>query len=256
VILGAAVIDDVLGLVTLAVAAGAIATAETGTALSIVSIAVVLFKAIGFLGLATVLGWFAAPRLVSLGTRFRTEGTLLVIGLVMCFTSAWLASQVGLAPIIGAFAAGLVLEPVHYRSYVDRGERGLDELVHPMVLLVTPVFFVVMGMQTDLRSLSELPVIALAGALVLVAVAGKLLGAFGVVGRGIDRWSVAIGMVPRGEVGLIFASIGQSLSLGGRPLVDEGTLSAIVLMVIATTIATPPALRWSLRRGRHRRLGA
>lgn len=249
IILGAAVIDDVLSLVVLAVVAGTLGAIERGAdALSPLAIAGVLIKAVGFLGAALVIGQLAAPRLMAAAARMRSDGTLLALGLVFCFVIAWVAALVGLAPLVGAFAAGLVLERVHYRDFVDRGEHELEELVHPIVQFTTPVFFVVMGMQVDLRVFGDPAMIGLAAALIVVACAGKLAGAIGVRARGVDRLTVGIGMVPRGEVGLIFVGFGQSLAIGGVPVIAHEALSAIVVMVIVTTLVTPPALRWSLRR--------
>jgi Kef-type K+ transport system membrane component KefB len=103
-------------------------------------------------------------------------------------------------------------------------------------------------MRTDLRGFAELSVLGLAAALVVAAVIGKQACALGVFQAGVDRWSVGLGMIPRGEVGLIFANIGLSLSIGGRPIMDAATFSAVVVMVLVTTLVTPPALKWSLAR--------
>lgn len=248
VILGAAVIDDVLGLVILAVVGGAVTAAELGQEVSLGAVGGIVGKATIFLVGSLLIGVWASPRLFRAGARFRTRGVLLALGLSGCLFLAWLAGAIGLAPIVGAFAAGLILEQVHYRDFVDRGEHGLEELVHPIAGFLVPVFFVVMGMKTDLRSFGDLGVLGLAAALTVAAIVGKQACSLGVVGGGIDRVTVGIGMVPRGEVGLIFANIGLSLTLDGRPLIDGATYSAIVIVVIVTTLATPPALRWSLRR--------
>jgi Kef-type K+ transport system membrane component KefB len=173
---------------------------------------------------------------------------LLATGLSFCFLLSWAAGAVGLAPIVGAFAAGLILEDVHYREFVARGGRALGELVQPLVDFLAPVFFVLMGMRTDLRVFAEPSVLGLAAALVVAAVIGKQACALGVFRAGVDRWSVGLGMIPRGEVGLIFANIGLSLSIGGRPIMDAATFSAVIVMVLSTTLITPPALKWSLTR--------
>ena len=174
------------------------------------------------------------------------------MGLAFCFFLAWLAQVIGLAPIVGAFAAGLILEDVHYRDFVDRGEHALEELVHPISAFLVPIFFVLMGMRTDLRSFAQPGVLGLAAALTVAAIASKQICSLGVLSKRIDRLSVGIGMVPRGEVGLIFASIGLALSVHGERIIDSATFSAVVVMVIVTTMATPPALKWSLgRSSRH-----
>ena len=109
-----------------------------------------------------------------------------------------------------------------------------------------PLFFVLMGIQVDVASLVSRDSLGFAAVLVLVAVVGKLACAAGVMGRGINRLAVAIGMIPRGEVGLIFAGIGAALVLDDRPLLAQSTFSALVLMVVVTTLLTPIGLRWAL----------
>jgi len=248
VILGAAVIDDVLGLVILAVVTGLIARADAGGSFSALSILAVFAKATVFLVGSLVLGVLLSPRIFSTASRIRARGVLLATGLSFCFLLSWAAGAVGLAPIVGAFAAGLILEDVHYRGFVARDERALGELVRPLVDFLAPVFFVLMGMRTDLRVFAEPSVLGLAAALVVAAVIGKQACALGVFQAGVDRWSVGLGMIPRGEVGLIFANIGLSLSIGGRPIMDAATFSAVVVVVLVTTLVTPPVLKWSLAR--------
>ena len=256
IILGAAVIDDVLGLVILAVVTGMIAAGHGGGAPSVGVTGLVLGKAILFLVGSLAIGVLFSRRLFSLASRLRARGVLLALGLAFCFLFSWLSSVIGLAPIVGAFAAGLILEEVHYRDFVDRGEHDLEELVHPISQFLVPVFFVVMGMRTDLRAFVEPGVPALAAALIVAAIAGKQVCSLGVFGKGIDRLSIGIGMVPRGEVGLIYASIGMSLSYGGHPVISVATYSAIVAMVTVTTMLTPSALKWSLMRSEAIRRGS
>lgn len=250
IILGAAVIDDVMGLVILAVVSGAIAAAGRGEALHAGQIALTLFKAVGFLVGALLLGALLSPRVFALASKLKARGVLLAVGLSVCFGLSWLASAIGLASIVGAFAAGLILEAVHYRDFVDRGEHGLEDLVKPLSAFLVPIFFVLMGMRTELRVFAEPGIAGLAALLSVLAVVGKLACYFAVGGERAERLSVAVGMVPRGEVGLIFANVGASLMLGPRPVVEHGVYSAIVIMVIVTTLITPPALKWSLARAR------
>jgi Kef-type K+ transport system membrane component KefB len=252
IILGAAVIDDVLGLIVLAVVGGIIVAADQGTTLSIGAIALILGKATAFLVGSLALGVALAPRLFHLASRLRAAGVLLAVGLVVCFLFSWLASAIGLAAIVGAFAAGLVLEDVHYRDFVDRGEHGLDHLLEPIASLLVPFFFVLMGMRTDLTAFADPEVLGMAAALTLAAIVGKQACALAVWGQPLDRLSIGIGMIPRGEVGLIFASIGSTLTLGGKPIISPALYSAVVVMVIVTTLVTPPALKWSLNRGSRR----
>lgn len=248
VILGAAIIDDVLGLVVLAVVSGTIAAANQGAAMSYGAIGLIVAKATLFLFGALTLGIYLSPKLFTLASRLQAAGVLLATGLAFCFLLAGLAAEIGLAPIVGAFAAGLILEDLHYRNFVDRGELALDRLMEPIVSFLAPVFFVLMGVRTDLRAFGQPGVLVLALTLTVAALVGKQLCAFGVTTRKIDRLSVAVGMIPRGEVGLIFANIGLTLMVEGQTVISGDVFSAVVVMVIVTTIITPPALKWSFGR--------
>jgi Kef-type K+ transport system membrane component KefB len=242
IILGAAVIDDVLGLVVLAVMGGIVAAANAGTSLSPMAIALVIGKATGFLVGALVIGVLVSKRLFKLASRLQTSGVLLSVSLAFCFLLAFLADRVGLAPIVGAFAAGLILEDVHYADFVKRGEHELEELVKPLSTALAPLFFVMMGMDTNLTVFGSVKVLKLAGLLIVAAVVGKLACAIP-AGRGTNRVAVAVGMIPRGEVGLVFANQGLQLTIAGTRLIDQDTFAAVVLMVIVTTFVTPPLLR-------------
>jgi Kef-type K+ transport system membrane component KefB len=250
VILGAAVIDDVLGLVILAVVGGIIAAANQGESLSYAAAGMMIGKAIAFLFGALTLGVYLAPWLFGLASRLRGRGVLLASALIFCFGLAYLSSVIGLAPIVGAYAAGLILEDTHFRDFVHRGEQQLEHLVHPISTFLVPVFFVIMGMRVDLAAFARMDVLGLAATLTIAAIVGKQACSLGVFGRRLDSLSIGIGMIPRGEVGLIFANIGLGLSVGGERVIDEGIFSAVVIMVIVTTMATPPALKWSLARTR------
>jgi Kef-type K+ transport system membrane component KefB len=251
VILGAAVIDDVLGLVILAIVGGAIQAADRGEAIAIGAILVVVLKALVFLGGALALGTTLSPRLFHLASRLRGRGVLLTTALVFCFVLSYLAAAIGLAPIVGAYAAGLILEHLHWRDFTARGEHEVEDLIQPVATLLVPVFFVLMGMRVDLAAFARVEVLGLAALLTLAAVIGKQACSLGAYG-GLDRLSVGIGMIPRGEVGLIFAGIGLTLTVGGERIIDEGVFSAVVIMVIVTTMMTPPVLKWSLSRGDRR----
>jgi len=252
VILGAAVIDDVLGLVILAVVAGVIGAAETGVALSAGGTGLILAKAALFLVGALVIGVALSPRLFAGAARLRGRGVLLATALIACFVLAALASAIGLAAIVGAYAAGLILEDVHWREFTRRGEQRLQDLIAPIAEFLVPVFFVLMGMRVELSAFAHPEVLGLALLLTVAAIVGKQACALGAIGGGLDRLSVGVGMIPRGEVGLIFASIGMTLTLHGERIVDAGVYSAVVIMVMVTTMVTPPALAWSLARGERR----
>jgi Na+:H+ antiporter len=256
IILGAAVIDDVLGLVILATVTGTILAASEGAGFSTAAVVWIAGKAIVFLVAALAIGVWLSPRIFALAATLRTRGVLLAVGLSFCFFLSWLADRIGLAPIVGAFAAGLILEDVHYRDFVSRGERPLEDLIRPISDFLAPIFFILMGLRTDLRAFAQPGVAAIAAALIVVAIAGKQACSLGVLTRGVNRLAIGVGMIPRGEVGLIFANTGLGLRLNGVPIVDSRTFSALVLVVVVTTLITPPALKWSLSRGRDRNLSS
>lgn len=249
IILGAAVIDDILGLVILAVVTGIISAANTGGELASLDVLMIIVKAVIFLGGAIVIGGWLAPRMFRLASRLRIKGMLLTTSLVFLFVLSWAADQIGLATIVGAFAAGLILDEVHYKDFTDRGDHTLEELIHPLSLFLVPIFFVLMGIRVDLSSFAQAGILGFAAALSIVAIIGKMICALGVVEKELDRISVAVGMVPRGEVGLIFASIGAALVLHGQPVISAEIFAAVVIMVIVTTLITPPALKYTLARG-------
>jgi Kef-type K+ transport system membrane component KefB len=247
IILGAAVIDDVLGLLVLAIISGIISAAATGQEMSMWGVGLILLKAVAFLLGALVVGSLVSPRLFRAALALRSAGVVLALSLSFCFALAYLGLKAGLAPIVGAFAAGLVLENVHFEGHVQRGERPLHGSLEPLIALFVPVFFVRMGMLVDLRSFASASVLSFAALLTLAAILGKLACAIATP-KGMSGLTVGLGMMPRGEVGLIFAGIGAQLVLGGRPVIDAATYAAAVFMVVATTLATPPLLLWSMRR--------
>jgi Kef-type K+ transport system membrane component KefB len=248
VILGAAVIDDVLGLVVLAAVSALIQAADRGVAPEPLPVLWIAAKAVLFLGIAIGAGVALTPFLYRMASHLRGGGVLLGVSVAFCFLLAWLASLVGLAPIIGAFAAGLVLESAHSRPFVERGEHPLEHLIHPVVGFLGPIFFVTVGMRVDLATFGDPSVLGLAAALTAAALVSKQACMFGVLDRSIRRLPVGIGMIPRGEVGLIFANIGLSLHIGAEPVLSPGVFSAVMMMVMVTTLVTPPLLAWSLGR--------
>lgn len=250
IILGAAIIDDVLGLVVLAAVSGVITAADAGREFSPGSLAMIVGKAAGFLLVAVFVGRWVSKQAFSLAARLRGEGMLLTLTVAFCFTLSWLAGLAGLAPIVGAFAAGLVLDEMHYHRLLEREThaKSIEDLLGPISQLLVPVFFVLMGMAIDVTTFARPDVLVFAAVLTLAAVVGKQACALGVLEKGADRIAVGLGMIPRGEVGLIFASIGRTLHLNGKPVIDGATYSAVVLMVVLTTLVTPPLLAARLKR--------
>jgi Kef-type K+ transport system membrane component KefB len=236
VILGAAVIDDVLGLIILAVVIGIIASGSV----DLLDIARIAALAMGFLGLLLVFGDRIVRVTAGLYRALDHVHLKLFYPLVLAFTLSWVASLVGLATIVGAFAAGLIVS----ERYLGNGDdKTAKEVLAPIENLFAPAFFVLMGMQVNLSTFTDPGTLLIGLVLVVIAVVGKILAGWA-AGSGLDKLTIGIGMVPRGEVGLIFASIGKGLGV-----VNDGMFSALVMMVIATTLVAPIGLKWSL--GRH-----
>jgi Kef-type K+ transport system membrane component KefB len=226
IVLGAAVIDDVLGLVILAVVSGL----AKGGSFSPGAALVILAKAVAFLVIAVGLGIRAAPLLARWMTWMRARGSDIVYAIVFCVALALVAERAGLATIIGAFAAGLVLARTERRSHIQ-------ERVKPVADLFVPLFFVSIGAKVEPRTLVGAG-LWMGLLLIAVAVVSKLATALAVYRRGVARWPVGVGMVPRGEVGLIFAGIGTASGVIGEDL-----YAAIVMMVVVTTFIVPPWLK-------------
>jgi Kef-type K+ transport system membrane component KefB len=248
IILGAAVIDDVLGLIVLALVSGIIQAVDRGQTFSLASVLWILVKAIGFLVGAIVIGRLLSRRAFRIAGMLAGEGLLLSMALATCFLLAWLAGVVGLAPIVGAFAAGLILDEVHYRDLRERDAKNRDipELLEPLSAFLVPVFFVLMGTRVDLSVFGNASVLGFAATLTVAAVLGKQACSLGVLERGADRLAIGLGMIPRGEVGLIFASIGAGLTIAGARVVNDAVFSAVIVMVALTTLMTPPLLVWRM----------
>ena len=175
------------------------------------------------------------------------DGTLLVFGLAICLLYAWGAHLAGLAPAIGAFLAGLVIVPEDYRPLVQRPGDTLEGLVAPLLAFFVPVFFLLSGLQVELRAFLDPHVWLLSAAFVIAAVIGKLSAGLGAA-KGSSRLVVGLSMIPRGEVSLIFATAGMSLVEGSEPLVAATTFNALVITVIATALVPPLALRRAFAR--------
>lgn len=249
IILGAAVIDDVLGLVVLAVVSGVIREGDNFEPSSLLKI---ISMSLAFLAGALLLGVIQFPRMLFRAASYlRGRGLLVATALVICFFFSWAANMVDLAPIIGAFAAGLILEGAHYQEVGERwSNRRLEDALAPISALLVPIFFVSMGVSVDLSRFGNTSVWFLAGGLTIAAILGKLVCYFGVREKGLNRLAIGVGMIPRGEVGLIFANEGKALKTPeGESVINEGTFSAIVVMVMLTTMVTPPLLKIVMGRG-------
>ncbi|MBI3098139.1 MAG: cation:proton antiporter [Planctomycetes bacterium] len=248
IILGAAVIDDVLGLVVLATVTGMIRAADSGGTLQVGEVAAIVGKAAGFLVVSVIVGLWLSPRMFRVATHLRSRGMLLAVSLAFCFALSYAAHVVGLAPIVGAFTAGLILEEVHYRSLATKENVELHHVLKPLTAMLVPVFFVLMGLKVDLRVFADPSVLGFAAVLTAVAILGKQACSLAIREKGLDRVLIGFGMIPRGEVGLIFAGIGATLVLAGEAVVSPPIFSAAVIMVMVTTLVTPSLLKRRLAR--------
>ncbi|HEX8255064.1 MAG TPA: cation:proton antiporter [Thermoanaerobaculia bacterium] len=232
IVLGAAVVDDIIGLVLLTL----VGTLAGGGELTFLGVGKIIVVAFGFVILAIVIGSELAPRLIRLIDRIDMARGLFFASVVFAFLLAYIAQQVGSAIIIGSFAAGLVLARTH------RG-KDIEREVHDVAQFFIPIFFVVVGAAVDLRSINPFDAdgrrfLWIGLGLTVVGVVGKVAAGFVVWKKGMRRTVIGVGMIPRGEVGLIFAQIGLSTRL-----ISGGLYSAVALMVIMTTLIAPPLLR-------------
>ena len=232
VIIGAAVIDDVLGLVILSV----VSSVAAGAAVTLLGVVGTLAVAVGFLAVAIVVGRFLVPRLFDLVVRMRVRYVLLVFAIAFALGLSALAALAGSALIVGAFAAGIILSGTNQFD-------TLEQEVRPVASVFTPIFFVSVGASVDLRLLdptspSARGTLIVAAALTLIAIVGKLAAGWAAPWAPMRRLVVGVGMVPRGEVGLIFADIGRRSGVLGQDV-----FGAVLLMIMATTFVAPPALK-------------
>ena len=266
IVLGAAVIDDVIGLIILAVVSAIV----TAGAVNLGAIAVITAKALVFLTGAIVLGQILAARLGRILSRIHTGmGMKFTLAIAFALLTAHFAEAIGLAAIVGAFAAGLVLEPVHFEHFEDpkivpdlrramvgapadvaarveaviehHVDRHIEDLLEPLGHFLVPIFFVLTGMSVRLESLLDPTTLMIALGITAVAFVGKMVS--GLAAGPVNRVVVGMGMIPRGEVGLIFAASGRSLGV-----ISDQVFSIIVIVVILSTLLTPPLLALFLRR--------
>jgi Kef-type K+ transport system membrane component KefB len=233
IIVGAAVIDDVLGIIVLAVVASLAKTGE----IDVANVIYLIVSATAFLVGAILLGGVFNKSFVAIVDQLKTRGNIIIPAFIFAFFMAFLGNAIHLEAILGAFAAGLVLDETDARN-------ELDELIKPIADLLVPIFFVTVGARADLGVLNPAVPENRAGLLIAVflmavAIVGKLITGWAVFGLpGINRFAIGVGMIPRGEVGLVFAGIGSASGILDKPLEVS-----IIIMVILTTFLAPPFLR-------------
>jgi Kef-type K+ transport system membrane component KefB len=232
IVLGAAVIDDVLGLIILAV----VSSVVTDGSVSLAKVAITAGTAIAFLVGGIVIGLRLAPYMLVAAKQVRTRGMLTISAFLFCLVFAYVAHKLGLAPIVGAFAAGLILAKTEDQVHIQASMK-------PLADILIPIFFVMLGVSVNIAVFNPYSnaysgSLALAGALIVTAILMKVVAGLGVLRKGVNRLAVGVGMIPRGEVGLFFASIGWS-----RRIINSTEYAAILAVVIVTTIITPPILK-------------
>ncbi len=234
IVLGAAVADDVLGLIILTVVTRVVekGSIDIGGLLSTIGLA------LGFLIGAGAIGLLLLPRLLQwIGVKATSAATVGVVAAGITFAFSAAASSAKLAPIIGAFVAGTALARTEHHDRIARDFSVLGSLF-------IPIFFMQIGIDTDVTKFFDGRVLLFAAILSTIAVIGKMVAAVGAFGTPTDKLVIGFGMVPRGEVGLIFATIGVSIGV-----FDDELYAVVLLMVLVTTIITPPLLRWQIQKG-------
>ena len=227
IVLGAAVLDDIIGLIILAVVSQVLA----GGDLTAGSVGVITLVAFGFVVGVVVIGGFIMPPVFNWLSRVGKEETLGTMALAFAFLVAFLANEVGSALIIGAFAAGLVLGPTPHAHVVEHGVLRLS-------MLFVPIFFVWVGAAVDVSTFADPQVLLIGGSLIAVAILGKFVAGYAPFWFKGKKSVIGVGMIPRGEVGLIFAQMGLTSGV-----LSTGLFSAVTLMVMVTTFVAPPLLK-------------
>lgn len=234
VILGAAVIDDVLGILLLAVLASVVVSGD----FSALDLLWIVTKAVLFFVVALLIGQKLMPSVVHIISLNKHSSVWTGFALCLALAFAQLAHFAGLAPLIGAFVAGLMLDDVDFRVGDALQKHRLEELVKPISDILITIFFVGIGAQVQLQTLLDPQVLLLIGSLTLVAIVSKGAAGYTVRGPGFDRLGIGFGMIPRGEVGLVFAAFAF-----GHQVFDAKMYSALVLVVLLTTLIGPILLK-------------
>jgi Kef-type K+ transport system membrane component KefB len=238
-ILGAAMLDDVLGLVILAIVSSVVVNGN----IDIFSVLQIIGSAVLFFASALLLGPWILRVSIKYFNVFALWEAKLFVSFLFVMLLAWFATTLHLASIIGSFVAGLI---IHDNFFIMQNDSqchnkqynfSIKELVAPLEAILAPLFFTLIGIQVKLEAFKDWHVLGMAGGFIVAAVLGKLISGLGADKR-CDRWLIGIGMLPRGEVGLIFASIGRSLGV-----LSDQVFASIVLMVFFTTLLAPPLLK-------------
>ncbi|KTD61634.1 cation:proton antiporter [Legionella spiritensis] len=234
-ILGAAMLDDILGLVILAIVSSVVVSGEV----DMMTVLQVVVSAALFFIVVLLVGPWILSKSIKLFGLFELWEAKLFVSFVFVMGLAWLATLMQLASIMGAFAAGLILHDGYFETDGKTQKRRFDikDLVSPFEAILAPLFFMLIGIQVKLETFFDGRVLLMAAGLIVAAIVGKLVSGLGGSKKD-NRLLIGIGMLPRGEVGLVFASIGRTLGV-----INDQLFSAIILMVIVTTFLAPPWLK-------------
>ena len=231
VILGAAVIDDVLGLIILSVLAGIV---EFGK-VSLFNIGKISFLSVLFLAGSIYLGIKIAPLLLKFANKLKIQRTYAITAIVFSFGLAYIADYIGLATIVGAFAAGLILET---REDKDK----IRDKIKPLSDIFVPIFFVNAGMLMDVKTLANPGLLIPIAILFALAVIGKIAAGVAAIGVKAKKLVIGLGMIPRGEVGIIFATFGLA-----NKIIEPSLYALLVVVIMLTTFVAPPLLAWGMK---------
>jgi Kef-type K+ transport system membrane component KefB len=234
VILGAAVIDDVLGILLLAILASVVVTGEV----AFWQLVWIIAKALLFFTCALWIGQRLMPGVVHVVSLSKHASFWTGFALCLALGFAQLAALAGLAPLIGAFVAGLILDDMDFRVGEALDKHRLEELVKPISDIMITIFFVGIGAQVQLEALFDPGILVVVLALTLVAVLSKGVVGFLVRGDDYDKLGIGFGMIPRGEVGLVFAAFAAA-----NGVFCGETYSALVMVVLLTTLIGPILLK-------------
>ena len=236
IVMSAAVLDDVFGLIILAIVTGIV----TSGSIEVSSIVMIVLKASIFLSIVLFVGTKFLKQQIAFFAKLDQSHVRLIFPFSLLMFLAWLADAIGLATIIGAFAAGLIIKEEYFTRH--HGEHSVESIIAPIEGIFAPVFFVLMGLQVDVSVFTNMEVLISGLALTVVAIISKMAASL-ILKKGNNKLIIGIGLVPRGEVGLIFASIGKSIGV-----LDDRLFSIIIVVVLLTTMVTPPMLKWAIER--------
>jgi Kef-type K+ transport system membrane component KefB len=267
IVLVASILDEIISVMCF----GVISSLIIDAAINLRSISTSFAQVIGFFVFAAIFGQRITPFLIKWSTKIHA-GINMKIGVlfIICLLFSWIAHQMGVAAVIGAFIAGLILDQVYFKSFSrtnfhkdlqdsvntipersirnkinklleEHEERNLEELLKPLSHIFVPVFFIYIGMQLNLEKLFQFDTFIITIALLIVSFAGRIISGFLVRVKPLNKIIIGLGMTPVGEAGLIFAMFGKNFGI-----IDSTVLSAIVATLVIASIITPVFIKLAI----------